>query len=271
MGMLLNAWRSRPDSRDRPPRALSLDVCVRGWAAALQCGVVQPGELPTSASGTPWAVGEGQVPEPRGVRGGRLDRSLDPGRPISRPTRACAREAETIAPAHSARTAATGPDYGSAGRPPHIFGVPGPPAPILAPVSLMSEKSKRNLVKPRSRPFRSGRSPLSAGLSGSRSFSRAAIRACRRLRPEVASARAITAWLDLAECGLRWLLCRDPPLPTPSARGRPRGCPQRVGWDDGFCLARARACRTGGMRKHKLTPGIADLTINFWARFICPS
>jgi hypothetical protein len=21
------------------------------------------------------------------------------------------------------------------------------------------------------------------------------------------------AWLDLAECGLRWLLCRDPPLP----------------------------------------------------------
>jgi class 3 adenylate cyclase len=27
-------------------------------------------------------------------------------------------------PAHSSRTAATGPDYGSAGRPPHIFGVP---------------------------------------------------------------------------------------------------------------------------------------------------
>ena len=77
--------------------------------------------------------------------------------PISRPTRACA----------------------------HIFGVPGPPAPILAPVSLMSEKSKRNLVKPRSRPFRSGWSPPSAGLSGSRGFSRAAIRACRRLRPEV--------------------------------------------------------------------------------------
>jgi hypothetical protein len=105
--------------------------------------------------------------------------------PISRPPRACAREAETIAPAHSSRTAATGPDYGSAGRPPHIFGVPGPPAPILAPVSLMSEKSKRNLVKPRSRPFRSGWSPPSAGLSGSRGFSRAAIRACRRLRPEV--------------------------------------------------------------------------------------
>ena len=103
--------------------------------------------------------------------------------PISRPTRA--REAETIAPAHSSRTAATGPDYGSAGRPPHIFGVPGPPAPIIAPVSLMSEKSKRNLVKPRSRPFRSGWSPPSAGLSGSRGFSRAAIRACRRLRPEV--------------------------------------------------------------------------------------
>ena len=99
--------------------------------------------------------------------------------------RACAREAETIAPAHSSRTAATGPDYGSAGRPPHIFGVPGPPAPIIAPVSLMSEKSKRNLVKPRSRPFRSGWSPPSAGLSGSRGFSRAAIRACRRLRPEV--------------------------------------------------------------------------------------
>ena len=108
-------------------------------------------------------------------------------RPISRPTRACALEAETIAPAHSSRTAATGPDYGSAGRPPHIFGVPGPPAPIIAPVSLMSEKSKRNLVKPRSRPFRSGWSPPSAGLSGSRGFSRAAIRACRRLRPEVAS------------------------------------------------------------------------------------
>ena len=103
--------------------------------------------------------------------------------PISRPTRA--REAETIAPAHSSRTAATGQDYGSAGRPPHIFGVPGPPAPILAPVSLMSEKSKRNLVKPRSRPFRSGWSPPSAGLSGSQGFSRAAIRACRRLRPEV--------------------------------------------------------------------------------------
>src|SRR5438105_936760 len=50
---------------------------------------------------------------------------------------------------------------------------------------LMSEKSKRNLVKPRSRPFRSGWSPPSAGLSGSRGFSRAAIRACRRLRPEV--------------------------------------------------------------------------------------
>ena len=49
----------------------------------------------------------------------------------------------------------------------------------------MSEKSKRNLVKPRSRPFRSGWSPPSAGLSGSRGFSRAAIRACRRLRPEV--------------------------------------------------------------------------------------
>src|SRR6266404_9718636 len=48
------------------------------------------------------------------------------------------------------------------------------------------------------------------------------------------AARAIMAWLDLAECGLRWLLCRDPPLPTPSARGRPRGCPQRVGWGDGF-------------------------------------
>jgi len=46
----------------------------------------------------------------------------------------------------------------------------------------MSENSKRNLVKPRSRPFRSGWSPPSAGLSG---FSRAAIRACRRLRPEV--------------------------------------------------------------------------------------
>jgi hypothetical protein len=130
---------------------------------------------------------------------------------------------------------------GSAGRPPHIFGVPGPPAPIIAPISLMSEKSKRNLVKPRSRPFRSGWSPPSAGLSGSRGFSRAAIRACRRLRPEVgregdhgvarsgrvraslasvprsaladafgprSAARAIMAWLDLAECGLRWLLCR---------------------------------------------------------------
>src|SRR6266404_5164371 len=24
-----------------------------------------------------------------------------------------------------------------------------------------------------------------------------------------------------------------------------RGCPRRVGWGDGFCLARARACRTG--------------------------
>src|SRR5258705_10153947 len=108
-----------------------------------------------------------------------------PRGPISRPTRACAREAETIAPAHSSRTAATGPDYGSAGRPPHIFGVPDPPAPIIAPVSRMSEKTKRNLVKPRSRPFRSGWSPPSAGLSGSRGFSRAAIRACRCLRPEV--------------------------------------------------------------------------------------
>src|ERR1700757_2772666 len=93
--------------------------------------------------------------------------------PISRPTRAGAREAETIPPPHSSRTAATGPDYGSAGRPPHIFGVPGPPAPIIAAVSLMSETSKRNLVKPRSRPFRSGWSPPSAGLSGSRDFSRA--------------------------------------------------------------------------------------------------
>ena len=108
--------------------------------------------------------------------------------------RACAREAETIAPAHSSRTAATGPDYGSAGRPPHIFGVPGPPAPILAPVSLMSEKSKRNLVKPRSRPFRSGWSPPSAGLSGSRGFSRAAIRACRRLRPEVGREAVRNEW-----------------------------------------------------------------------------
>ena len=116
---------------------------------------------------------------------GRASRSAWGRGPISRPTRACAREAEAIAPAHSSRTAATGPDYGSAGRPPHIFGVPGPPAPIIAPVSLMSEKSKRNLVKPRSRPFRSGWSPPSAGLSGSRGFSRAAIRACRRLRPEV--------------------------------------------------------------------------------------
>ncbi len=114
--------------------------------------------------------------------------------PISRPSRACAREAETIAPAHSSRTAATGPDYGSAGRPPHIFGVPGPPAPILAPVSLMSEKSKRNLVKPRSRPFRSGWSPPSAGLSGSRGFSRAAIRACRRLRPEVGREAVRNEW-----------------------------------------------------------------------------
>src|SRR3984893_6784539 len=117
-------------------------------------------------------------------------------------------EAETIAPAHSSRAAATGPDYRSAGRPPHIFGVPGPPAPILAPVSLMSEKSKRNLVKPRSRPFRSGWSPPSAGLSGSRGFSRAAIRACRRLRPEVGREGdhgvplSATSWLG------RWFLPR---------------------------------------------------------------
>src|ERR1700730_12768470 len=103
-------------------------------------------------------------------------------------------EAETIAPAHSSRAAATGPDYRSAGRPPHIFGVPGPPAPILAPVTLMSEKSKRNLVKPRSRPFRSGWSPPSAGLSGSRGFSRAAIRACRRLRPEVGREAVRNEW-----------------------------------------------------------------------------
>src|ERR1700730_18047031 len=44
-------------------------------------------------------------------RGDRVARD-----PISRPTRACAREAETITPAHSSRTAATGPDYGSAGK-----------------------------------------------------------------------------------------------------------------------------------------------------------
>src|SRR6201982_2911480 len=50
-------------------------------------------------------------------------------RPISRPTRACAREAETIAPAHSARTAATGPDYGSAGKTaPTLCGSGPPPA-----------------------------------------------------------------------------------------------------------------------------------------------
>src|ERR1700730_1869411 len=98
------------------------------------------------------------------------------------------------APAHSSRTAATGPDYGSAGRPPHIFGVPDPPASIIAPVSLMSEKSKRNLVKPRSRPFRSGWSPPSAGLSGSRGFSNAAIRACRRLRPAVGREAVRNEW-----------------------------------------------------------------------------
>jgi hypothetical protein len=59
------------------------------------------------------------------------------------------------------------------------------------------------------------------------------------------------AWLDPAECGLRWLLCRDPPLPTPSARGRPRGCPQRVGWGDGSASrAHARVRREiGGLNR----------------------
>jgi hypothetical protein len=49
-------------------------------------------------------------------------------------------------------------------------------------------------LKPGSRPFRSGWSPPSAGLSGSRGFSRAAIRACRRLRPEVGREAVRNEW-----------------------------------------------------------------------------
>jgi hypothetical protein len=42
----------------------------------------------------------------------REARAFDPQGPISRPARACARAAEAIAPAHSSRTAATGPSAG---------------------------------------------------------------------------------------------------------------------------------------------------------------
>ena len=97
---------------------------------------------------------------------------------------------------------ATGPDYGSAGRPPHIFGVPGPPAPILAPVSLMSEKSKRNLVKPRSRPFRSGWSPPSAGLSGSRALAAPRSALADAFGPRSAARLSATSGLG------RWFLPR---------------------------------------------------------------